>query len=611
MKFTIFITCVILLCTIKPCKATESLSHAMQCSLKKTDSSIFRNQAMQSEDSDEWETLLKLSSAYTDKGMNEEAIKYAEKMLELDDTTEIRKIQSLSYLGQTYLLSDRYPDAIRCFSQGLSILSRLEQGNENDGSHNYDMPDSRLIVPILGMYNGLGVCAVNYEMDYVKASRYFYEGLQYARRISEGNEYAVIAYNLVFSYFIREDPGGLEYAEEIYQTGKNTGDNQVRHIGAYGLAMMHYLKKDYPMAEACILEAINDTLKTDLMGTYNLYANILRAEGRMEEADINYRIAIANPDNRTSTSLLYVYLSYGEYLMEIHNYDEAVLMLKKGLDIANLRHNKVFTYRLHRALSDAYAAQGEWKASLMAYRKYHEEADSIFSIRSQRAYNEMTLKYEKARHDAEIQKKNAELMKQRRFLYILLSLSVMVLSITLIIFLLYRHKNRMYMQVVRQYRDNVLKEKSMQQEIERLKQENASSVSDLRTANRTLDSEKSDCIFRKLEELMQEKHVYCDTGLSRDSIAEQTGTNRTYLSQIIREHTGKSFSQYINGYRVNHALYLLSDSTVDLPMKAVEFNSGFGSSSAFFNLFREQVGMSPAKYREKIIMLSKKDKLSN
>lgn len=74
---------------------------------------------------------------------------------------------------------------------------------------------------------------------------------------------------------------------------------------------------------------------------------------------------------------------------------------------------------------------------------------------------------------------------------------------------------------------------------------------------------------------------------------------------MINEKAGMSFVHYVNNYRLNEAIEILSDPENTIPMKALSSDLGFSSPSTFYKLFQEKVGMSPAKYREKIIELSR------
>ena len=61
---------------------------------------------------------------------------------------------------------------------------------------------------------------------------------------------------------------------------------------------------------------------------------------------------------------------------------------------------------------------------------------------------------------------------------------------------------------------------------------------------------------------------------------------------------------YIGLGRYDEAIATLSDPANDIPLKALCSDLGFSSSTTFYKLFQDKVGMTPAKYREKIIEIS-------
>ena len=99
---------------------------------------------------------------------------------------------------------------------------------------------------------------------------------------------------------------------------------------------------------------------------------------------------------------------------------------------------------------------------------------------------------------------------------------------------------------------------------------------------------------------MKEDHLYRDSSLSLDKTAGILSTNRTYLSQVVNEKAGKSFSSYVNEYRLNEAVELLSDPDNSEPLKNIGSKVGFTSPSNFYTLFRQRVGVSPSVFRENV-----------
>ena len=100
---------------------------------------------------------------------------------------------------------------------------------------------------------------------------------------------------------------------------------------------------------------------------------------------------------------------------------------------------------------------------------------------------------------------------------------------------------------------------------------------------------------------MKTEHSYRQRDLTVEKVAKMIGTNRTYLSKAINEKTALSFNYYINSYRIQEAVWLLSDPGNDIPLKTLSYELGFHSLSTFYKLFNDVVGMPPSKFREKAV----------
>ena len=91
-------------------------------------------------------------------------------------------------------------------------------------------------------------------------------------------------------------------------------------------------------------------------------------------------------------------------------------------------------------------------------------------------------------------------------------------------------------------------------------------------------------------------HIYTDTDLDRNRLAQLLGTNEHYVTDAISTCTdGKSVSGFLNEYRLRYAARLLA-TTTDAVTIIAEL-SGF-SRSSFFRVFSDAYGMSPSEYRK-------------
>ena len=115
-----------------------------------------------------------------------------------------------------------------------------------------------------------------------------------------------------------------------------------------------------------------------------------------------------------------------------------------------------------------------------------------------------------------------------------------------------------------------------------------------RTANIRLPAKQ---LYFKLTELMNKEKPYTDVELNRETLAEMLGSNHRYIDEAIRGCSEyQSTNAFINGYRVDHAARMLSET--DEPITLIAEMSGFANRTSFNNLFRERFKMTPSEFRK-------------
>ena len=116
-------------------------------------------------------------------------------------------------------------------------------------------------------------------------------------------------------------------------------------------------------------------------------------------------------------------------------------------------------------------------------------------------------------------------------------------------------------------------------------------------------------LFARIEYLMQTEGVYRQNDLTIERLAERLDTNRTYISRAINQQAGKTFSSYVNSYRIDEAVRRLSDVDDDTPLKALAQTLGYNHLQTFYTSFQSAIGMPPSKYREKLLKLHREHQL--
>lgn len=82
---------------------------------------------------------------------------------------------------------------------------------------------------------------------------------------------------------------------------------------------------------------------------------------------------------------------------------------------------------------------------------------------------------------------------------------------------------------------------------------------------------------------------------SLSALAAARGVSGAYISQVVREATGKNYKQLLQQKRLAKAAQLLRESR--LPIGDIIGMAGYSNTGFFYRLFRRQYGRSPRQYR--------------
>ena len=132
-----------------------------------------------------------------------------------------------------------------------------------------------------------------------------------------------------------------------------------------------------------------------------------------------------------------------------------------------------------------------------------------------------------------------------------------------------------------------------------IQREQCREVRDIQRLARQPEQERthSEQIFLHLVQLMTKKQPYTDAELNRDTLAAMLATNHRYIDEAIRECSDAlSTNAFINGYRVDHAARLLTQT--DEPIALIAEMSGFANRTTFNEQFRSRYKMTPSEYRK-------------
>ncbi|MBU5485862.1 response regulator [Clostridium sp. MSJ-11] len=93
------------------------------------------------------------------------------------------------------------------------------------------------------------------------------------------------------------------------------------------------------------------------------------------------------------------------------------------------------------------------------------------------------------------------------------------------------------------------------------------------------------------------KENFSQNQLSLNLVAQQFHISQSYLTRVIKQKTGVSFTDYLNRLRINMATKLLTDKDNNYSINDISNMVGYSSQHYFSRAFKNYMGVSPNKYR--------------
>jgi len=104
-----------------------------------------------------------------------------------------------------------------------------------------------------------------------------------------------------------------------------------------------------------------------------------------------------------------------------------------------------------------------------------------------------------------------------------------------------------------------------------------------------------------LKKAVKENGCYLDPELSLPALAEKLKLPVHELSRIINTALKKSFTDFINEYRVRDVITKMQDAAYDhITLLGIAYESGFNSKATFNRIFKQMTGQSPLAYKTQL-----------
>lgn len=108
-------------------------------------------------------------------------------------------------------------------------------------------------------------------------------------------------------------------------------------------------------------------------------------------------------------------------------------------------------------------------------------------------------------------------------------------------------------------------------------------------------------LAEKLEYSMKVEKKYLETNLNLFHLSDHLNSNTKYVSYTINNHFNKNFSRFVNEFRIEEAIDIISSKDSEqYTLEYIANKSGFKSRSSFTAAFKKIKNMTPSQFKRSL-----------
>lgn len=443
--------------------------------------------------------------------------------------------------------------------------------------------------------NSLGIYEANVNSNYYIGQHYLLRSIDYpGMRATAYRNLAQIAR-------LQRDTAGMQYARSCYEEGVRNKDTFYIYNGLITIAELQIFQGKYNEAMSSLSEAghvASSGFRGDTIRMPFLRAVVLSHQNHTRASNEILFSLHDSIEKKAPIDLAELELVIGKNYQKEGNYKLSNEWLERAMKSSEKFSSNDYINLIYTLLSDNSRKLGDYEKALnyMTLAWEAESAKAKSELTRMAKERELTIEIinkENARAIAEQQLKNQRLITFFLLFLLLTAVIFLILTIRYV-----KKRNKLYKHIVSTH-INLLEE----EEKSNIPQTEITETESVQSNDEEVGAVKlkTQDLFNELNRLMTECKIFSNPLLTREEVIQRLQTNSTYLTQSIRENAGMNYSQYVNSFRIKEALRLMSDkSKIKIPIKDLAEEAGFNSTTTFYKLFQEEVGISPAAYRKSL-----------
>ncbi|MCC8113269.1 MAG: helix-turn-helix domain-containing protein [Bacteroidales bacterium] len=489
-----------------------------------------------------------------------------------NDESQISSASFYRGIGQLYHSYDRanartsllksYQSALNCKSDSLAALS----------------------------LNSLGLLEGFFEGDYSLGQTYMLNALERARSADFRRLEASICGNLSEMAMLQNDTTGLEWAQRAYEIAKADQNSHTLINSTYCMAAHYHLRGNETEALQYLIQT--DSLSHqygygDMGKVYALYASIYTSQDQIAKALPYFNLSLTDTINNDIFSHIEASVTRAKLESAMGHLTTSDSLAYGALRLGDQYGVHCYDLALYDLLSANAQTRNDYPKAYHFLQIRNELTQSKVKNLDQYLIKErkLNLDLSESIRDNEIQ--GLQIKNQRKVIWFVAMICALLGLIAFLLWHNLHRRKRLYQAIVEQQKQAIIREDML--------------ATSRREEGLSTAEDKNQALWIRLCSLLDEEETFVNPQINRETIAEKLGTNRTYLSQVIKEKGGTSLSNMIKERRVRMAVHILTNATNDsLPMKDIALRVGFASESTFFRAFKESIGMSPMEFKKTV-----------
>lgn len=346
------------------------------------------------------------------------------------------RIKSLKYIGSSYALETKYPEAIQFYNEALSIAAEIDYHFEIGNLNNN-----------LGtIYNEFG----NYKSAYL----YFITALDHYKLSGNTEKRSGTLNNIGLTYLnLGNSKKALGYFEQALET-MEIQDPIMRSTILNNIAISKVNLKQVEEAMKTLHRSIELSEKSNnqygLCISYQIKGNFYLSEEKKDEAFIAYHKSLDIAENAglyhqsvvSKTGIARVLLSQ-------HKTDLALKAAEEVMQMADEKNSLVLIADAYRLLSSIYESTGEFEKSLVHFQKYIEAKEELNNNTVVNQIYDVELNHLNQLNkmqELELEKKELAIRNKNNLLFFVLSFFLLGMGGLYLAYRNHRHKQKVKLQ---------------------------------------------------------------------------------------------------------------------------------------------------------------------